>query len=311
MPGVIDASVWSNNYLAADRFHVRLAAAAGGLALVDVPEVRLEVQAGFQDGWTGLVVGEADSVSLNPVQGIVDVEGRDLSALLVDNRVNETFANRTSSEIAQELGGRHGLSVDATATETLVGRYYQSEHDRLTMGQFARTMSEWDLLAYLAGQEGFDLFMDGDTLRFGPRDASDVVTVDVSECTDARLDHSLMMERTIEVTVQSWDQRGAEAVVETVQGGGSGRNWKHSVVKPNLPAVEAERLAQRILSDLIRHQRHVTLSMPGELTINARRLVALSGSQTAWDGTYAVSEVHRQLDARRGFTQRVVLQVAV
>ena len=88
--------------------------------------------------------------------------------MMIEARVDETFSNRTSSEIAATFAGRHGLQAAVQQTSTPVGRYYQSEHDRLTIGQFAKATTEWDLLAFLAGREGFNLFMDGETLVFGP-----------------------------------------------------------------------------------------------------------------------------------------------
>lgn len=146
LPGVMAADVWSNNHLAADRFRVRFAASTGVLQGVQKPSVRLTVQAALDEDWSTLTVGELDSVALDPIQGVLDVEGRDLSAMMIDSRVEETFANRTSSEIAEELGRRHGLNVDADRTDTLVGRYYQSEHDRVTTGRFSKVTSEWVLI---------------------------------------------------------------------------------------------------------------------------------------------------------------------
>ena len=308
VPGLQMAGVSSNNHLAADRFHLRLAAGAGGLGALDAVDVRLDVQVSLDGGWTSLVLGEADSVSLDATRGLIEVEGRDLSALLLDARVDETFANRTSSEIAEELGGRHGLQVEADRTGTLVGRYYQSEHGRVTTGQFSKAMSEWDLLAFLAGREGFDLFVEGEVLRFGARRDGAVVTVGPGDCTSLQLDHALGMARAIEVTVRSWDQHGAEAVVRTARGGGGGRARRQAVVRPNLPAEEAQRLAERILADQVRHEWTARLAMPGELSITARHVVEIAGTGTAWDRRYAVGEVSRQVSVREGFTQHVGLQ---
>lgn len=310
LPGVMGADVFANNFLAADRFSVRLAVSAGGLAVVDAQGVRLDVQVALDGGWTSLVAGEADTVLLDPIGGVVDVEGRDLSALLVDTRVDETFANRTASEIAVELGGRHGLEVSADATGTLVGRYYQAEHDRLTVGRSARAVSEWDLLAFLAGQEGFDLFMDGAVLRFGAA-AGEAVTVETGGCMHVSMEHALGMARSVEVTVRSWDQQGAAVVVGTAAGGGGGRRWKQGLVRANLAADAAQRLAERTLADLLRHERTVRLVMPGELGIRPRGTVTLQGTGTDWDRDYAVAEVSRHVDVRHGFTQRVRLQGVV
>ena len=308
LPGVMAADVASNNHLAADRFRVLVAAGAGGLGAVEVPGTRFDVQVGLRGNWFSLVVGEADSVGFDPLRGVIDLEGRDLSALLIDSRVDETFANKTSSEIVQVLASRHGLEAAATSTNTLVGRYYQSEHDRLTMGSFARTMSEWDLLSYLAAHEGFELFMDGAVLHFAAASTDAATVLTPADCLSLHLDHAMGMERQIEVTVRSWDQRGAQAVVQMAQGGGAGRVWKQSVVRPNLPADDAQALASRILGDLMRHARTISATMPGDVDLLPRATVALQGTGTGWDGNYAVSEVSRALDVRHGFTQRVSLQ---
>ena len=274
-----------------------------------MPSVRLTVQAALDEDWSTLTVGEPDSVALDPIQGVLDVEGRDLSALLIDSRVEETFANRTSSEIAEELGGKHGLRVEADRTVTRVGRYYQSEHDRVATGRFSKVTSEWDMLAFLAGREGFDLFMDGELLRFG-RSLGGSVVLSPEDCTSVLLEHSTRLTRSIEVTVRSWDQQGAEAVVRTARGGGKGRAWTHALARPNLPADEAQRLAERTLADLLRHEWVVRAVMPGELGMTARTRITFEGTGSSWDRTYEISEVSRHIDMRRGFTQRLQLQGA-
>lgn len=307
LPGVISADVKSNGYSAADRFGVRLAAAAGGLAAVDVAGVRLDVQVGLNGGWTSLIVGEADRVALDAVQGVVEVGGRDLSALMLDSRVDETFANRTSGEIVQVIAARHGLAVDIAAAGSAAGRYYQSDHERVALGQFARSMTEWDLVAGLAQREGFSVSMVGETLRFGPMEVSDVVTLTPGDCEALHMEHEMPMQRSIEVTVRSWDQQGGAAVMQTASGGGAGRVWKHHVTRPNLQADEAQTLAGRVLADLVRQERRVVVRMPGELAISVRCGVLLQGTGTAWDRVYAVGEVNRRVDVRRGFTQDLVL----
>ena len=98
----------------------------------------------------------------------VEVDGRDLTARLLDARTQETFSNQTASEIAETLAGRHGLTPNVTATSTLAGRYYEAEHDRITLGQFSRATTEWDLLTYLAAREGFEAYISGQTLTFAP-----------------------------------------------------------------------------------------------------------------------------------------------
>lgn len=300
LPGAVSAEVSSNNHLAADRFRVRFATRGLDPAALSG---RLEVQVGLDGGWTSLLLGTADSLHFDPIRGTLDVEGRDLSAALVEARVDETFANRTSSEVAELLAARHGLEADVTATSVTVGRLYGSERDRLTMGQFARAATEWDLLAALAGQEGFDLFVNGPRLHFGPRDGAGSVVLPVDRCVSLEVEHRLAL-ADVQVQVRSWGTR-AGAAVSAAAGGGSRR---HGVVRPNLPQDEAQRLAERTLADLQRHEWAAHVLMPGELGLTARSRVRLEGAGAGWDRVFAVAEISRQLDVRRGFSQRLALQ---
>ncbi len=300
LPGAISAEVNSNNHLAADRFRVGFA--ARGLDPAGVSG-RLDVQVGLDRGWRSLLVGTADSVHFDPIRGTLDVEGRDLSAALVEARVDETFANRTSSEVAELLAARHGLEADVTATSVTIGRLYGSDREQLTMGQFARAATEWDLLAALARQEGFDLFMDGSRLHFGPPDGGDPVLLPVGVCVSMEMEHRLALSN-VQVQVRSWGTRAGTAVSATA-GAGSRR---HGVVRPNLPQDEAQKLAERTLADLQRHEWAAHVVMPGELALTARSQVQVRGAGAGWDQVFAVAEISRQLDVRRGFSQRLMLQ---
>lgn len=309
LPGVLAVDVFSNNHLAADRFRVRLAASAADWSGLHAPGLRLDVQAGWDGVWTSLLVGTADALAFDPVRGVLDIEGRDLSAALVEAQASETFANRTASEIVELIAARHGLAADVQQTDTAVGRYYQAEHDRLALGQFARAVTEWDLLAFLAGQEGFDLFMQGGTLRFGPPDG-DAVPLRVQDCLSLQLEHALGLAQAVEVTVRSWGTRAGASVSHTARSGGGGGVRRHALVRPNLDAAQAQRVAERALADLQCHEWTAQAAMPGELSLSARSRVSLVGTGTAWDRDYAVAELSRHLDARRGFTQRLCLRGA-
>lgn len=309
VPGAIAADVHSNNHLAADRFRVRLAASVAPQAALHAPGGRVEVLIGLDGIWASVVTGTADSISMDPIHGVLDIEGRDLSASMIDAQVDETFANRTSSEIVETFAGRHGLQAVVERTTTPVGRYYQAEHDRLTLGQFAKATTEWDLLAFLAGREGFDLFMEGSALRFGPPSANAATEVRRQDCISLQLDHSLGLARQIEVTVRSWGTKAGSAVVQTARGGSASKVvWKRGITRPNLTADEAQKVADRTLADLRRFEWTATAMMPGELALTARSRVAISGTGTNWDREYSVAELSRHLDVRRGFTQRLSLQ---
>ena len=64
-------------------------------------------------------------------------------------------------------------------------------------------------------------------------------------------------------------------------------------------------LATQTLSDLSRHERVITVTMPGEVDLAPRSLVLLQGTGTDFDQTYAIDEITRRVSARDGFMQTV------
>jgi phage protein D len=244
------------------------------------------------------------------LRGVVRIEGRDLTAALIETRTQETFVNRTSSEIAQILAERHGLTAQVTSTTTPVGRYYQNEHDRITLDQFSRAMTEWDLLVFLAQQEGFDVFVQGKTLHFQPKSGSiGAISMTPADMTSLRLERSLTLAEDLEVTVKSWNTRQNNAFTQTARssesGLQSGRRQQYVLVRPNLTSDQALKLAQQKLADGTRHERIISMSMPGELAISARSLMRLSDTGSEFDGVYYVDSIERHLHIDHGFTQHL------
>lgn len=319
--GAIEAEVFSNNNFTADRFSARIAigadlahnltfwANAQGLQV----DIRFSLDgAHFQS----LIQGLVDSVTVEPMAASVRIEGRDLTAALIESRSQESFSNRTSSEIAALIAERHGLTPIVTPTTTPVGRYYQDEHDRITLGLFSRAITEWDQLVFLARQEGFDVFVQGTALFFQPPQPSDVHMLRPTDLTDLRLRRSLTLARDIEVTVKSWNSREKNAFVQTARsttrrsgsgGGGFGgqRPQRYTFVRANLTPEQALQLAQRKLSELTRHEKIIEATLPGELSLGPRSQVALSGTGTDFDQTYFLDVIERSLSAHRGFVQRL------
>jgi phage protein D len=318
--GAIEAEVISNNYYAADRFSVTIALGVDPWA--EAPfwaselEILVDVQFSLDAGasFTSLVQGAVDCVNIDSTLGLVHLDGRDLTAPLIEARTQETFANRTSSEIASLLAGRHGLTPNVTPTSTPVGRYYQSEHDSITLNQFSRVTTEWDLLVFLARQESFDLFVAGQALYFQPtaQDTNAAVTLRPEDIIDLRLERSLTLARDIEVSVKSWNSRQNSAFVQRARAsslGGSCRSTtpqRYVFVQPNLTPDDALKLAQRKLAELTRHERSIRIMMPGDLVLTPRSLITLEGTGTEFDQSYYVDAIERRLQQGSGLTQYVL-----
>lgn len=320
LAGAVDAEIVSNNYYAADKFRVSVALGpdpwADAQFWAGEANILVDVQLSLDEGasYTSVVQGSVDSVALNPVLGMVSLEGRDLTASLIEARTQETFANRTSSEIATLLAERHNLTAQISPTTTPVGRYYQSEHDRTTLNQFSHATTEWDLLVFLARQEAFDVFVEGQTLYFQPPAPETDVSLVVrpSDLTDLRLERSLVLAREIQVVVKSWNSRQNAAFVQQAQasaassgGSSSGPPQQYVFVQPNLTSNDASRFAQRKLAELTRHERCIEIVMPGELALTPRSVIALDGTGTDFDQAYYVDQIERRLGFDCGLTERI------
>lgn len=314
-----EAEVLSNNHYAADRFRVRAAASQLPPGLMSEVEIMLEIQASLDAGgnFTRLILGAVDTLDLDPVSGTLDLSGRDLAAGLIETRTQETFANQTASEIATTLAGRHNLEPDVQATTTPVGRYWQLEHDRIVLDQFARTTTEWDLLVTLAQFEGFDVWVSGVTLHFRPPQPTDAAPVVLRAAGPAnvislQLQRSLTLARDIEVTVKSWNSRQANAFVQRARRGGGaaagksgGPPQKFVYVVPNLTPDDALKLAQRRLAELTAHERVVIAEMPGELQLAPRGTLRVEATGTDFDQDYSIDRIERHISVAHGFHQTV------
>ena len=319
MPGAIEAEVISNNHYGADRFSVSLALGSDtryGAAQfwASTVDILIEVQFSLDGGasFTSLVQGTVDSVSIDPVLGFVNLDGRDLSASLIEARTQESFTNQTSSEIAILLAERHNLTPQVFSTTGPVGRYYQNEHDRITLDQFSHSTTEWDLLVFLARQEGFDVFVEGQSLYFQPStDVTDIaLTLRPTDVVGIRLGRALTLARSMQVIVKSWNSRQNTVFVQkaVASGGGEpsgGEPQSYVFIKPNLAPNDALDFAQKRLAELVRHERTVDLEMPGELALTSRSMIALDGTGTDFDQVYRVDAIERRLHPDRGMTQCV------
>ena len=314
LPGLLEADISSNAHFGAARFRLRLAIDAATASDLLQPGTIVDVQVGVDGPPTSLVQGEIDSFTIDVLNGSVNLEGRDLTSRLLEARTQETFSNQTASEIAETLAGRHGLSPNVTATTTLAGRYYGNQHDRLTLGQFSRSTTEWDLLTFLAAREGYEAFVSGQTLNFVPLSAaSNTYNLTPQDCISLTLEHVVGLASGVDVTVKSWNTRQQSAVTQRVSSASAtqanGQPRQIVVVRPNLSAVDAQRLAQRIVADLSGHERLVAAELPGECEFSPRSIVLLSGTGTDFDGSYYIAELDRHFTAEQGFTETIRLKV--
>lgn len=333
IPGVVSLSVTTNNYYQCDTFNLSVAASAGDPGWWDInPPMILDIQIGIDGGaWQSLLIGEVDHQQFHIQTGLLELSGRDLSARFIEAKTQEAFVNQTASQVAVTLAARHGLASSVTATNTLIGRYYEQDHSHLTMGQFSRTTTEWDLLTTLARFEGFDVFMLGTVLHFQapPLETAEPYVLNYTppgpvqrlNGTSLNLERSLTLAKDVQVDVRSWSSRQGRAFTKTARaiggkaaaasGGSSGKpttTQKYVFVRPNLNEDQAQKLANQMARDITLHERVVAAEMPGELTLTPRNMVKLQGTGTSFDQTYFIASITRSLSFSEGFRQSMRLK---
>ena len=301
--GAVSAQVISTAHATADRFRLTLATTPiTATAWANTDGALIDIQISL-DGvsWTSLIQGNIDQLQLDPISGQLNLEGRDLSARLIESRLAETFANQTSSDIATAFAEHAGLVPNVAPTTTLVGTYWQLEHDQIALSAHCRARSHWDLLLQLAAREGFDLWVSGTTLNFQPGTQSSTTPALLlpADCTRLSLERSLTVARDISVTVQSWNSRQNIAISQTARATrGTG-----GTVGAGGAGGAAPSLAQQRLRELTLHERVIDAEMPGELRLSPRQQILLSGSNTEFDQLYWIDTIIRRLSVQSGFTQ--------
>ena len=275
-----------------------------------------------------LIIGEVDHISFHPTTGLLEMEGRDLSARMIEAKTQEAFLNQTASEVATTIAGRHGLTPHVTPTTTLVGRYYEQDHSKVTLDQFSRTTTEWDLLFFLASREGFDVYVYGSALYFQPSvdPSADPFVLNWTAASriprlnavSMSFERSKTLAKDIEVSVRSWNSRqgrGFTKVARAIGGKAAAASssktnttQKYSVVRPNLTEDQALKLATQMAHEITLHERIVSVEMPGELVLTPRNMVKVQGTGTSWDQTYFTASIDRSISFEEGFRQSMRLK---
>lgn len=264
-----------------------------------------------------VITGNVDNHLYDPIANNICVAGRDLAALLCDERIVSTYRNQTASQIAATFAKEHRLSASITASTVLAGRYYDTDHDEIHGGDFSFAISEWDLLCRLGSEEGITPYVGGNTLYFNPpqenpmsflinfsRNAGGEL---VSNVTDLKLERHMTEARDVIVTVRSWNSKKKTTFSATVRTKTKVPSLEsdvlpsnYLVVVPNLTQVQCLTKAQQLALDYSQHERTVSATFPSFGLINPQAVIPLSGTGTDYDMTYYPQSVTYCMDFGSG-----------
>ena len=270
---------------------------------------------------SSLILGQADNVEINPVGGLITISGRSLASRFMDNKTTNKWTDQTASQVAETLAKSEGLSINTATTSVPIGQYYDSAHAGIN-----RSVAEWDLLTFLAQREGFDCFVSGTTLYFGPPivdKAPLVLRVQQnaggniwSNTTRMRLHRSLTLSQDITVTVISHDAWTGQQVKATAFRAAKGKSHstkvnaqtkqKYVLRRAGMTQDQAQQLATETLKNITKFERTFEAGLEGDPTVTPHtRQAKVQGTGTSFDQLYYIDKVVHMFSVEAGYSMQL------
>lgn len=333
--GWVSWDVENNSFYQADTFRVVFASAELPIEFSanyfsSQKSISIEILAGFpidaksfsQSELKSLIYGNVDQITYNPVTTLIEVSGRDLTSLLIDEITTEKYPNNRAWEIATNIAEKHGLIPVITKTNSKVGVYYQIDNVFLNDQR-----SEWDLLTYLAHEEDFNVYVKGRELHFEPKPQAEDDPY-VLQWQKPNHDHAhpifngesisfsrdLTIAEGVTVIVRSWNYKNKKSYeviypnsnVKGIKPGESSPKRQIYIKKtPNLTPEQALQKAIIHYNAIIQHEVKLEASMPADNLLMPTSIIQVKGTKTSYDQLYFPDSVRRTMDFESGYSMMV------
>ncbi len=306
---VLSTSIDSTNSFSADTFAVTLAIGTepfnSATFWSSISQAYIEIFS--RDMTVCLITGMADTVQIDLLQGVVKIEGRDLSSRLIDTSPEQDFVNQTAAEIVTSIASKHGLVANVVPTVGMTGRFYGDNFTRLSISKFSRNRSEWDLVVQLARECEYDVYVSGQVLNFQPatlsNEAASVLTPDM--LSSLRVERTLWISDSPAVQMSTWSSQDLAVYRQTI--GSAAGGSAYIFTGSNLTANQVSQYTSRYLDEISRMRQVISAEMPWMDSVNTRAPIYLYGTGGILDGLYRVDHVERQFSAATGSRQHLIL----
>jgi phage protein D len=260
-----------------------------------------------------MISGQVDDIDVNLPGMLVTIAGRDMSSQMHNNLNTTQYLNQTSSQIVQTIAGKYGLSVSGSSSG-MVGKLYTKDYVKMFDGE-----SDWTAVQNLAQLEGFAAYIRGgtSTLYFGPPgQGGGSYSVNYQPPTpespasgdfiELNLRRNLNLAN-VTAKASSFDPRQGTSVTATAtsSGSGSGAALTYEKRASNMTQAQVQKLADTTLSMNIRHEMEVDVELVGDNSLLAGMSLQISGTQSAWDNTYAIDSMTHEV-TRNGYAMSVL-----
>ena len=315
-----ECSVHASQHQAADTFAAVIAlddpGNPGAAYWADTAPINVTIMA-TNDIATGsmtqMFVGLVDKVEIDWHHRTVHISGRDNTSQMIEAKTNEKWINQQPQDIITDLAGRVGLSVQFSGTAPdRAGLKYKDDYNRISeldsyWNVIVRLAREMSCIAYVKGTvlyvQPWNYSGGGDfQVTYVPPTATSAAQGNVLKLDTAR---DLVLAQDVEVTHQSWQQKEGQAIESRWFSAGSGGKLRHMLKAANMTKQQSDAVAQGRLNEIISHERTVTVVTYGDVTLQAGMTVTLTGTETAFDQSYVISDIEHHWSFSHGYTMTV------
>ena len=276
-------------------------------------------------GNSGIVMTAiVDSIVINRFPaGTVTITGRDLTAKLIDAKTANRYGNMTASQAVTQVAELFNLTPEVTRTTTPIGKFQNDQY-----ASMAGSVAYWDLVTDWANQEGFDCYVSGTTLYFGPAQAEMDTSPWIfyakddgqgrywSNCKSMTLTRNANLSKDITVTVISHSSKTGRSIKATASRAGtrvpsSSRNSDASTVdnylfrRPSMTQAQAQNWANAELQAITNFEREFTVSLEGDANLHTRKKVLIQGTGMDFDCSYYIRTISRVWNRTDGFSMTI------
>lgn len=326
----------NNNHYQADSFRIKAPIRKGQQPGIDAAwwraqgKIQIDIYIGFPPDenygikeLTHMFSGITDFLSHDMVTDTIELVGRDFTAYMIDTKTTEKWTNQLASDIAIKFAIKYGLIPKVVPTERKAGTLYDNNHTKLT-----DQSSEWNLLVWLAQQEGYEVYVNLSELHFEPKAEPMYYDLywkydhdkDLKWFSGPRLtfERDLSLAKDIKVRVESYNYKKNVKITAEVESTRTKDKTvrRHTIpvggvqtyVKyvPNKSKEQCLQLAQRWLRQITSHQVRMQIGRyPGDVILNPRHIVRMHGSEV-YDDNYYTESITRHLSMEEGFTMDIM-----
>lgn len=262
-----------------------------------------------------MMTGQVDEPQVRLINMTVDISGRDKSASLTEKRRREKFANQKTKDIVEKVAKAHKLKAEVNVPDEgsdFAGKTYDQDAAHLILNR-----TDWEVLDDLAEREGCRWYVDGDTLRFEPDDQTNgtyavhwyppntQAAYADANVLDIALKRNMSAARKHKVTVKSWHHRSRKLFRAEAEMPGVGEALEYEDHHSGRTQTQVEKLAKSRLKSATRHELGVVIHAPGDLTVDVRQKLTLTGTGTIYDQDYDIDGVDFDISWGSGFEMNI------